>query len=99
MNAKAFNPSLITKEQIEDLHFPEQEVLILPNEIKQRRRNAQEGILLGNSYKTKVRIVFEDSDSLKQVEATIWGLTDFHVILKKGITIPIHRIYTIDVCP
>ena len=99
MNAKVFNPSIITKEQIAGLHFPSQEVLVLPNEIKQRRKNAQEGLLLGNRYKAKVRIVFEDTETLKQVEATIWGLTDLHVILKKGMTIPMHRIYTIDICP
>jgi hypothetical protein len=99
MNAKVFNPSVISKEQVADLHFPAQDVLNFPDEIKLRKANAQNGLILGNAFKTKVRIFFEDSESTKQVITTIWGLTDLHVILKGGITIPLHRIYSIDMWP
>ena len=98
MNAEVVNPSLITKESISGLHFPDTEVLNLAYEIEQRKVDVQTGMLLGNNYKCKVKIIFEDSESLKQVETTIWGLTDIHVLLKSGITIPLHRIYKIDVC-
>ncbi|MGP8214207.1 MAG: hypothetical protein ACLQQ4_01450 [Bacteroidia bacterium] len=99
MNAQVVNPFVIPKENIGGLQFPAQEVLSLPDEIKQRKANAQKGLLLGNNYKCKVKMIFEDSESLKQVITTIWGLTDMHVILKGGITIPLNRIYSIDICP
>ena len=98
MNTEVIIPSLIIKENISGLHFPSNEVLGIPYEIKQRKSDVQTGMLLGNNYKCKVKILFEDSESLKQVETTIWGLTDLHVLLKSGITIPLNRIYKVDVC-
>jgi hypothetical protein len=95
MNAEIVTPLIIKKENIVWLLFPPQEVLTLPNEIKDRKANAQKGLLLGNNYKGKVKIIFEDTESLKRVETTIWGLTDMHVILKGGISIPLHRIYSV----
>jgi|SRR6185312_2900904 len=88
----------IPKEKVAYLTFPTGEVLNSPDEMQLRRFNAQNGLLLGNTSKEKVRIVFEDSESVKQVVTTIWGLTDMHVILKYGITIPLNRIYSIDPC-
>jgi hypothetical protein len=90
---------VIPKEEVKNLHFPSQEVLSSPEEIKWRKLNAQKGLVLGNSLKEKVKIVFEDSESVKQVITTIWALTDMHIILKYGIVIPLHRIYSIDACP
>lgn len=88
----------VDKKVIAQLKFPTAEVLNSPDEMKLRKFNAQRGLLLGNGLKQKVRIVFEDNESVKQVVTTIWGLTDMHVILKYGITIPLNRIYSIDAC-
>lgn len=99
MNAEVVHPIFITKEQIKGLHFLPDEVLDVPVEIKQRKENAERGMQLGNKYKSKVKITFEDAESIKQVVTTIWGLTDMHVILKEGITIPLYRIYSVEFCP
>lgn len=99
MNAQVISQHIIPKERIRDLRFPSGEVLSSPEEMKLRKSNAQKGLLLGNAHKGKVRIIFEDIESVKQVVTTIWGLTDMHVILKYGITIPLNRIYGIDTCP
>ena len=100
MNANVVsNCQEIPKEKVGYLSFPTGEVLNSPDEIKLRKFNAQQGLLLGNTVKGKVRIVFEDTESVKQVLTTIWGLTDMHVILKYGLTIPLNRIYSIDACP
>jgi hypothetical protein len=98
MNTRVVNPSVINKELIAGLHFAGHDVLHLPEEINERRTKAEVGLLLGNNYKCKVKITFEDSESVRQVETTIWGLTDKHVILKGGITIPLNCIYKIDIC-
>lgn len=97
MNTQVVNPSIINKELIEGLHFPGEDVLKFPDEMKERKTKAQVALLLGNNYKCKVKIIFEDSESIRQVETTIWGLTDQHIILKGGVTIPLHCIYKIDI--
>ena len=100
MNAQIVDQHpVIPKENIKYLQFPALEALSSPEDMKWRRVNAEKGLLLGNTSKEKVRIVFEDSESVKQVVTTIWGLTDMHLILKYGITIPLNRIYSIDACP
>jgi hypothetical protein len=93
MNTETANPFIVQKEDIAGLKFPVQDVLILANEKNQRKSFVERALLLGNNYKHKVKINFEDSESVKQVETTIWGLTDRHVILKGGINIPLHRIF------
>lgn len=97
MNTQVVNPSIINKELIAGLNFSGQDVLKFPDEIKERKTKEEVGLLLGNNYKCKVKIIFEDSESVRQVETTIWGLTDRHIILKGGVTIPLHRIYKIDI--
>jgi hypothetical protein len=38
-----------------------------------------------------------DAEGVKQVETTIWGVTDSRVILKTGMGIPLHRILNVKV--
>jgi len=85
----------IEKEEIEGLSFPSEEVLKTQEEITTRDLQMQRAMLLGNNYKGKVKIIFEDGECVKQVETTVWGFTDKRVILKKGLLIPIHRIIEI----
>jgi hypothetical protein len=89
------SPSTITKESISELHFPLEEVLKSSLEIGQRVADLHRGLLLGNIHKGKVKIIFEDGESVKQVETTIWALTDNRVILKQGLGIPLHRIHRV----
>ena len=87
--------SPIEKEDISHLVFPDSEVLMSPEVIEQRRIALERAVVLGNTYKGKTKIVFEDSESIRQIETHIWGLTDKRVILKQGIVIPIHRIHEV----
>ncbi|MBX3164923.1 MAG: hypothetical protein KF900_10630 [Bacteroidetes bacterium] len=85
----------IEKEKLEDLKFPETDVLINPEHIKQRQTDLEKALALGNLEHTKIKIYFEDDISCKCVETTVWGITDKRVILKQGLVIPIARIHSV----
>ena len=87
--------SSVPKEVISQLLFPNEEVLMGAEATEQRRIALERAVVLGNTYKGKTKIVFEDSKGIKQIETHIWGLTDKRVILKQGIVIPIHRIHEV----
>ena len=87
----------IEKEKISGLKFPDNDVLMDNDEIKLRSQNLERALKLGNLEHNKIKIVFEDSESVKQVETTVWGVTDKRVILKQGVVIPIHRIHHVKV--
>ena len=91
----AISPTLIEKENISGLKFPDNEVLTSKDAIKIRMANLERALKLGNLEHNKIKIVFEDTDSLKQVETTVWGITDKRVILKQGVVIPIQRIHEV----
>ena len=86
--------TLIEKEDIGKSHFPEQEVL-LTQDISHRLYEAERAMKLGNYFKDKVQIVFEDMEGIKKVETTIWGITDKRLLLKRGLMIPLHRVHDI----
>ena len=90
-----FMPIHIEKENIGDLHFPTGDVLNSLDAINQRKHEIERAMLLGNRYKGKSKIVFEDDKGIKQVETTIWGYTDKRIILKQELVIPIHRIHQV----
>jgi hypothetical protein len=83
----------IEKERITALNFPPTDVLEDYDAIAQRQSELQRALSLGNLEHSKIRIYFEDSESKKVVETTVWGVTDNRVILKQGVNIPINRIY------
>lgn len=89
------NPIRVEKDAIAKLRFPCEEILSTQSEIEQRVIDAYRGMLLGNIYKNKVKIIFGDHEGIKQVETTIWGVTEQRVLLKKGLQIPLHRIHKI----
>ncbi len=84
---------LIEKETIAHLSFPKVEVLSDVAEIQQRFSDLNRALSLGNLEHSKIKIYFEDNQSKKVVETTVWGLTDQRVILKQGNVIPINRIF------
>ena len=88
-------PVSVEKEAVHDLKFPDEDVLISKDAIKARTANLERALKLGNLEHYKIKIVFEDADGLKQVETTVWGVTDKRVILKQGALIPIHRIHEV----
>ena len=87
--------SHITKEEIRHLHFPHHEVLSDHHAIELRKTHLEKSVVLGNTYKSKSKLIFEDSEGMRQIETHIWGLTEKWVILKHGITIPIRRIHDV----
>jgi predicted phosphodiesterase len=86
----------IQKELISDLHFPQSDVLFEKEKIVARQSDLDRALALGNLEHSKIRIYFEDEDSLKMVETTVWGVTDNTVILKQGVVIPIGRIHSVQ---
>lgn len=86
----------IEKENIEGLKFPNQDVLNSPDEIKKRQSDLERALSLGNMEQIKIKIFFEDTQSPKYVETTVWGVTDKRVILKQGLVIPINRIHFLE---
>ena len=87
---------MIEKEKIETLKFPAQDVLIDKEQIKERESELNRALALGNLEHTKIKIYFEDDQSRKLVETTVWGVTDKRVILKQGVVIPINRVHKIS---
>ena len=83
----------IEKEKISQLSFPKSEVLNNAEAIQQRFSELNRALSLGNLEHSKIKIYFEDNQSKKVIETTIWGLTDIRVILKQGNVIPINRIF------
>ncbi|MBS1636844.1 MAG: hypothetical protein JST26_13085 [Bacteroidetes bacterium] len=94
MTALAFEK--IEKERISELKFPQNEVLLDKESISERERELNRALSLGNLEHTKIKIYFEDDQSRKLVETTVWGLTDKRVILKQGVVIPINRVHKIS---
>lgn len=90
-------PTPIEKENISGLKFPEADVLTSKEDIKIRSANLDKALKLGNLEHGKIKIVFEDSEGIKQVDTTVWGVTDKRVILKQGAVVPIHRIHEVKV--
>ncbi len=88
-------PETIEKEKVAELHFPESDVLISSDDIQRRTYELERASQLGNGDHVKIKIIFEDTDSIKQVETTVWAVTKERVVLKHGITIPIRRIHEI----
>ncbi len=86
----------IEKEQIKFLHFPHQEVLSNKKKKKDRYRKLRRALSLGNLEHVKVKILFADDEGAKEVETTVWGITEKSVILKQSTVIPLERIITIQ---
>ena len=83
----------IEKENIHSLRFPNNDVLQDKDAIFQRNSDLNRAQSLGNLEHAKIKIFFEDNQSKKVVETTVWAVTDNQVVLKQGIVIPINRIF------
>ena len=85
--------TIIEKEDIASLKFPATDVLDDDGEVKTRISEINRDLSLGNLEHSKIKIFFEDNESKKIVNTTVWAVTDKNVVLKQGVVIPIHRIY------
>lgn len=82
-------PILIEKETIPNLNFKKD---IQVEQHENVKAKLYEAMRLGNNFKGKTRIVFQDDDGLKQVETTVWATGANYIALKGGIWLPIKRI-------
>ena len=90
------NITTITEQELlHKVNFPIKEVLKNPEEINDRRQSAQRAKKLGSLSNESVKIVFEDTEGKKMVETIIWGVTDRYLMLKKGMSLPLHRVHEI----
>ena len=96
MDAHSTIPANLNKEIIPYLHFPKQDVLRSADERKDRLQKLDKATTVGNLNHTKVAILFEDIHGLKRIETTIWATTEESIVLKKGSTIPIHRVVDVE---
>ena len=95
MNTATATATVIDKEFVRDLSFPKDDVLISMDERRKRRLELDRALILGNVDHSKVKIYFTDNEGFKQVETTIWAVTEERIILKSGMVIPIRRIHEV----
>ena len=95
MDSLVQTPTLIEKEKVDNLYFPQNDVLDDPAEKMMRRSDIIQAMRLGNIERYKVKIIFEDTENLKVVNTTIWAATEKRIVLKRGVVIPVHRILSI----
>jgi len=89
---------LIEKEEVENLVFPSKPIKFTSaEEQKTLLKKLQDAEKLGNLFHNKIEIIFQDSEGLKEVNTTIWAVGEDHIVLKKGVFIPIHRIVSIKI--
>ena len=69
-------PIVIPKENITDYTFHKSEVLNSQKDIMQRKINLNRALILGNACRRKVKLNFETTEGTKQVETTIWAVTE-----------------------
>ncbi len=80
---------LITKEKIPFQLLSTKEVLAGISAQKKREQQLQKAAQLNRLFYCKVKVVFETAEGKKEVSAHIVKVTDGHVILKGGISIPV----------
>ena len=82
----------IKKELVSSLKFPNKEVLTSKKAKINRSICLNRASILGNIYRTKMKIIFKDKEGIKKVNTTVWAFTEKYVILKGSNLIPLNRI-------
>lgn len=91
------NVELILKEDLSNYHFVHHEVLSSADERKMRNAELRKAMILGNTYKGKVKVIFETEEGIKAIETTIWSSDDTEVTLKGGKNIPVQSIIEVRI--
>ena len=87
---------MIAKEDIRSLGIGHRAAAIGEEERSLLRGKVERAALLGNGYKSKVRIVFETVEGPRAVETTVWSADDKGIALKSGLFIPMDALYDIE---
>jgi hypothetical protein len=96
MVSDALQATTIEKEIIATLHFPKDNLWQDDERDVALRRKLWSATRLGNLEHNKVKLYFEDDHGMKMVHTTVWATGEKNIVLKGGVTIPIHRIHRID---
>jgi uncharacterized protein (UPF0248 family) len=96
METLTSTPCLVVKEDVPNLHFPSAQIFRTPTALNELKRKLKRATALGNLHRSKIKIIFEDSEGQKQVETTIWATGEKNIVLKRGTVIPIHRIVDVQ---
>jgi hypothetical protein len=84
--------ALIAKEQIPDLRI----VPAFVDRSAQWTSQLRYSCRLGNEFKGKTLITFETTSGPKSVETTVWSVTDNHLTLKGGVSIPLSSVIEVS---
>lgn len=88
----------VEKEEIAGLTFPAKPIKLRTHEEqKSLLKKLHDAEKLGNLFHSKIKIVFQDEEGLKAVNTTIWAVGADHIVLKKGVFIPVKRIVSIEI--
>ena len=82
-------PDLVEKETITSSNFTVKDSIPQHSELMDQIKAATR---LGNAFRGKVYIYFEDDEGPKYVNTTIWAYGLKYICLKGGVWIPINRI-------
>ena len=86
----------IQKELLIDMKYPTDDILLGRMERIRRRNNLYTAMLLGNSFKRKVKILFNTVSQKFFVDTTVWSVGKEFVTLKGGRIVPIRSIYKVQ---
>jgi len=88
----------IEKEDVVNLKFPSKPIKLRTSEERQGLfKKLHDAEKLGNLFHNKIEIIFQDEEGLKSVFTTIWAVGKDHILLKKGVFIPIQRIVSLAI--
>ena len=90
--ATTITPTLIEKEVIPSLTFPKEPIVRSTDQLSILRKKLRDSMVLGNIHHQKIKIVFQDSEGLKEVRTTIWAADERFIVLKKGVDITVDRV-------
>jgi hypothetical protein len=83
--------------QLPHVNFGAEEVLDSPKAILERKQAIEKAVVLGNGYKSKVRIFFKSKHHEEMcVYTTIWSYGGRFILLKSDTPIPVHAITRIE---
>lgn len=84
-------PTTIAKESISDYKI----IPAFVDNSSQWHQELQYAVRLGNEFKGKTSITFETTQGPKEVETTVWSLSERYLQLKGGTLIPLESIINI----
>ncbi len=90
--------SIIEGEHIANLVFKNEDALVEESERIERLRKLRRAVEVNRILYLKTRLQFVTAEGIKEVHAHVWEVTDNHVILNGGISLPVPSIVKVDVC-